>query len=137
MVRISSALFLILILTSGCNRGNQNKDAVRQAVVDHLAARQFNMATMDLQVASVQFNGAQADATVTFAPKGADASQGMSMQYHLEQQGNKWVVTGRKDSGSMPHGGGAMPPAAESPHGAPGSSRMPSPGDLPPAGTKK
>ena len=73
------------------------------------------------------------------------AAQGMSMKYHLEERSGKWVVTGRQDTGSSPHGAGAMPPAApgdnphgaapaDNPHGAaPASGKMPSPEDLPPA----
>ena len=125
---------------------------MRQGIVDHLQARQFNMATMDLDLTSVQFNGAHADATVSVYAKGTSAAQGMSMKYQLEQQGGKWVVVGRNDAGGAPHGGavatpgGAMPgagsphggamtaPGAESPHGG---AMMPAPGDLPPAGKKK
>ena len=110
------------------------------------------MATMDLDLTSVQFNGAHADATVSVYAKGTSAAQGMSMKYQLEQQGGKWVVVGRNDAGGAPHGGavatpgGAMPgagsphggamtaPGAESPHGG---AMMPAPGDLPPAAKKK
>ena len=125
---------------------------MRQGIVDHLQARQFNMATMDLDLTSVQFKGAHADATVSVYAKGTSAAQGMSMKYQLEQQGGKWVVVGRNDAGGAPHGGavatpgGAMPgagsphggamtaPGAESPHGG---AMMPAPGDLPPAAKKK
>ena len=125
-----------MVCLAGCNRGVQNKDAVRQGVLDHLAQRQMNVASMNVEVTSVQFNGNQADATVSFYPKGGNAAQGMSMQYQLEQKDGRWVVMGRKDAGSSPHGG-AMPPAApgmENPHG---TGKMPSPEDLPPAGQKK
>ena len=103
------------------------------------------MSKMDLALTAVQFNGNHADATVSVFLKGGSAADGMSMHYALEQQGGKWVVTGRKDAGP-PHGGataapgGAMPGAA-SPHGGAmppaGGAMMPSPGDLPPAGQKK
>jgi hypothetical protein len=124
-----------MLCLAGCNRGVQNKDAVRQGVLDHLAQRQMNVASMNVEVTSVQFNGNQADATVSFYPKGGNATQGMSMRYQLEQKDGRWVVMGRKDAGSSPHGG--MPPAApgmENPHGG---GNMPSPEDLPPAGRKK
>jgi hypothetical protein len=95
----------------------------------------MNVASMNVEVTSVQFNGNQAEATVSFYPKGGNAAQGMSMQYQLELKDGRWVVMGRKDAGSSPHGG--MPPAApgmENPHGG---GKMPSPEDLPPAGQKK
>ena len=62
----------------------------------------------------------------------------MSMGYKLEQQGGKWVVVGRQETGGAQHG--ATPPGAASPHGAApagGAGKMPSPEDLPPAGKKK
>jgi len=92
---------------------------------------------MNVEVTSFQIDGNQAQATVSFSPKGGSAAQGMSMQYRLEQKGGRWAVVGRKDAGASPHGGGAMPPAApgaENPHGG---GKMPSPEDLPPAGRKK
>jgi hypothetical protein len=104
---------------------------------------------MNVEVTSVQFNGSQAEATVSFTPKGGNAAQGMSMRYQLEQKGGRWVVVGRKDAGPSPHGGAGTPsgpPGMENPHGGgaptgpgtPGSAgKMPSPEDLPPAGQKK
>lgn len=153
MVRICATLLLIFSLAA-CNRGIQNNDAVRQGVIDHLAKAGLNVKGMDVALSSVQYNGNQADATVSITPKGGNPSQGMSMKYHLEQQGSQWVVTGRQDSSANPHGAGAMPGAAN-PHGggavpsganphaggemAPpgGGAPMPSPEDLPPAGKKK
>lgn len=136
----------------GCNRASQDKEAVRQAIMDHLKARGMNVAQMDVNVTAVQFNGDKAEATVAFAAKGAGPGQEMTLPYQLEKQGDKWVAQ-VKSSGGMPHGGiapgagGAMPvPGAENPHGsmsAPsvpsphGGAQMPSPESLPPAGTKK
>jgi hypothetical protein len=128
---------LLMVCLAGCNRGARDKEAIRQGVLDHLAEVQLNVASMKVEVTSVQIDGSQAQATVSFSPKGGNAAQGMSMQYRLEQKGGRWVVVGRKDAGSSPHGGGAMPPAApgaENPHGV---GKMPSPEDLPPAGQKK
>ena len=138
-----------MVCLAGCNRGVQDKDAVRQGVLDHLAQVQLNMASMNVEVTSVQFNGNHAEATVSFSPKGGNAAQGMSMRYQLEKKDGRWVVMGRKDAGQSPHGGRAMAPAApgmENPHGggapsAPGmpggAGKMPSPENLPPAGQKK
>jgi hypothetical protein len=134
--------FLIIVATiaaclTGCSRGTQSKDAVRSAVISYLQARQFNTASMDVNVSSVNFEGKRATATVMFAPKGASSSQGMSMQYQLEQQDNKWVVVGRKDSGGHAGGMVAAPPASESaPAANPHGGMMPAPESLPPAGKK-
>jgi len=85
---------------------------------------------------------------VAFTPKSAPGAAGMSMVYLLEQQGSKWVVTGRKQAGGAPHGGempggtanphGAMPPAGmPNPHGAEPGGAMPAPQDLPPVDKTK
>lgn len=105
----------------------------------------LNMSAMDVTVTNVTFNGNQAEASVSITPKNAPGG-GMNVNYHLEQEGAKWVVKGRKDAGGTPHGGGAVPsgamPGAENPHGGampPGATggKMPSPDDLPPTGKKK
>ncbi len=139
-MRIISAVLLTLCLAA-CNRGIQNKDAVRQGIVDHLKARNY---PVDVAVQSVTFKGNRADAVALITPKGGNASQGMTMPYQLEQQGNKWVVVGR-ETGANPHGG-AMPmpggeapapggmPGAQNPHGG---GQMPSPENLPPASKKQ
>ena len=130
---------LVALVVAACNRG-PNQEAVRQGVMDHLAQVGLNVQGMNVDVTSVKFNGNQAEATVAFTPKGGNTSQGMSMRYTLQQQGGKWVVTGRQDSGS-PHSGGAMPPGMANPHGGGmpgaqnphgGGGQMPSPEELPP-----
>ena len=143
-MRLISSLLLILCLAA-CQRGGQNNaDAVRQGVIDHLAKGNYNVAGMDIKIADIQFNGEQADATVSVTAKGQTSAMPMSFRYHMEHQNNKWVVVGLAKetchSGGMadpnaanPHGGAmpAAPPGAD-PHGG----KMPSPQDLPPA-TKK
>lgn len=130
---------MILLTLTACNRGNQSKEAVRQGVIDHLSNRNLNMGSMDIDVTSVQFNGDEANAMVVFTPKGAGASQGMTLRYRMQRKRDKWEVVSTEDSGHggqapagtpNPHGAGAIPAPQDSPHGA-----MPSPEDLPP--TKK
>jgi hypothetical protein len=152
-VRLISPFLLIACLAGCQHSGANNTDAVRQAVIDRLTKGSYNVSGMDIKVASVQFNGEQADANVSMTAKGQTGAPPMSITYHLERQNGKWVVTGLgkgsshgtaadpNAAGMNPHGG-AMPPAAPgaaNPHGgmapAAGSS-MPSPQDLPPA-TKK
>ena len=122
---------------------------MRQGVLDYLATKGMTAAAMEITVSAVKFNGDKADATVSFAPKGAKAGL-MAIQYHLELKDNKWTVVGKQDAGQ--HGGGQVPPGAspqggampgaDNPHGggmaAPGAGgKMPAPEDLPPAGKKK
>ncbi len=143
-----SAVLLLLVSLAACNRGFQNNEAVRQAVIDRMA--QKGVAGVDVTVTSVKFNGDEADVVASIMPKGGNPAAGMSMNYHLKQQGNKWVVVGTQDSTGSPHDGVAMPgdpmPGASNPHGgggvpttAPGggAAKMPSPEDLPPASKKQ
>ena len=79
-------------------------------MVNYISKRNdLTMSSMDVDVTNVTFNGKEAQALVSFKPKGAEASMGMSMRYTLEQKGNEWVVKGRADSGGMGAHGGAMP----------------------------
>src|SRR5579872_1413645 len=133
-----------MLSLAACNRGNQSKDAVRQGVLDYLAGKGLNMAGMNVDVTGVQFAGERAEATVSITAKGGAPGTGMSPVYVLEQKSGKWTVTGRKETGDAPHGGGMAPGVgAANPHGgamppAPGGEgKMPSPEDLPPAGKKK
>ena len=99
---------LAMLSLAACSRGLDDKEAVRQGVIDHLAARQFNMPGMSVELKSVKFDGDHADAVVSIAPKDAPAGAGMTLPYKLERREGKWVVIG--GSGS-PHPGAAMPPA--------------------------
>ncbi len=95
----------------GCNRGSESKEAIRQAVVDYLSQRgSLNLNSMQIDVVSVSFRQNEADAAVSYRPKGSNEG-GMTMNYTLQRQGNRWVVKGRSDSGSSSHGatGGQMP----------------------------
>ena len=145
-MRTACALALLLLL-AGCSRGGRNdRDAIRQGVIDHLAGTNLNIAAMDVDVTSVKYDGGKADVMVTFRAKGAGAgAPGMEMRYQMQQQGDRWAVTGTQDSGhssqappgtANPHGGGALPPGHPTSGGAappPGQGgAMPSPEDLPP-----
>ena len=101
-------------LLAGCNREINNKDAVRQGVVDYLTKRTgqtgLDMNLMNVEVTTVSFQNNEAHATIAFKPKGQDApGAGMTMNYVLERRGDKWVVKGRQESGMSPHGGSPAP----------------------------
>ena len=142
-----------MISLAACNRGPEKKEAVRQGVVEYLAAKGFNMPGMSVDVTSLQINGSQADVVVSIAPKGAPAGSGISMPYKMERKDGKWVViasTGGPHPGATmpagganPHGGGEMPMGGGNPHGgmmpppaAGGNPSMPSPNELPPVKKK-
>jgi galactitol-specific phosphotransferase system IIB component len=151
VVRLISPLVLLICLAA-CQRGQNTSDAVRQGVIDHLVEQKFDVAAMDVKVATVRFQGSEAVADVQVTLKNKGDSPPMNIRYQLENQKNKWVVTGLDQgnghggaadpnaAGANPHGG-AMPPGADNPHGgamppAGGAGNMPSPEDLPPV-TKK
>ena len=138
-------LALAVLSLAACHRGlDNNKEAVRQGVIDYLSSKGFNINGMSVDLTSVKFDGPHAEAVVSFAPKGGPKEGGMTMPYKLEQNGGKWVVTASAGThpganapggGANPHGGG-MP---ENPHGGmspSGSGGVPSPDDLPPVKKK-
>lgn len=120
----TAAAILAALLAAGCARNINNKDAVRQGVVDYLNKRRqqtgLDMGLMNVDVSNVTFQKNKATATVSFQPKSGGV-QGMSMNYVLERKGDQWVVKGRKESGMNPHGaqgmqgtpGMGMPPAGQ------------------------
>jgi hypothetical protein len=138
-VKLSLVIPVVLALAclAGCQKDIQNKDAVRQGVINYLTQnKNLSIGSMDIEVTQVNFKGNVADATVQFKPKGGDAASGMTMHYTLEQQANGWVVKKKADNGhgmtSMPQGGampGTMPGAMPMP-----SSAMPMPSGGMPAG---
>ena len=115
-----------------CNKGNvDTKEAVRQGVIDYLAGRSnLNVSSMNVEVTSVTFKENEANAMVTFAPKGGATGQPISIPYALERKGNRWVVKARP-TGQSPHGAA---PTGESPHGAmpPAGGEMPGGAAMPP-----
>ena len=118
----SIGLAAVALGLSGCNKAPETKEAVRQAVIEHVATK-VSLGSMDVEVTAVTFRGDEATAAVDFRPKGGGAGSGMQMNYTLEKKSGKWVVKGKPaDSKGAPHGaGGAMPPQG----GAMGGSDLP------------
>jgi hypothetical protein len=135
---VRTGLLLVpLLFAAACSRGNQNKEAIRQGVLDHLKGSSVNLAAMDMDITDVAFNGDDADVTVLFKPKGATAAQGMALHYRMEEKSGRWAVVNVEDSAH----GGAMSQGAPNPHGQGAGENahggaMPSPEDLPPTGQK-
>ena len=95
-------LLCAVVLLAACSRDIQNKEAVRQAVLDSLRARAqetgLNMDGMEVDVTAVSFAKDQARATVTFRVKGAAQQQPVRVEYLLDRQSNKWVVRSRGEA---------------------------------------
>ena len=112
-------LFAGLALLGCRGRGIDNEGAVRQGVIDYLTQRSdLNMKAMQVDVTSLSVRQDEADATVSFRPKGS-AGGGMQMRYTLERQGNRWVVKGKG------HSGAGQSPHGQAPAGMPGMPGMP------------
>lgn len=111
MTRLGIAACVLLL--GGCAGDLQTKDAVRQAVIDHLSARKgldLDLSAMVVDVTSVMFRADEAEATVAFRPRGGSASGGdMQMRYTLARNGSRWVV---KSKAGGEHGAASPPPAA-------------------------
>jgi hypothetical protein len=104
------AVLAITALTA-CSRAPQNKEAVRQAVIEHVSKNAgLDMSQMDVDVTAVSFKDKDANATVSFRPKGS-GDPGMRMNYTLQAKGNRWEVVKRTDSSTNPHGTAAPPGA--------------------------
>ena len=99
------------MITSGCQKSNQNPEAVKQAIIEHLSKRADNMlSSMDVDIKNVSFRSDGADAAVTFRPKGAKDG-GLDMNYELELKNSKWVVKPKPAAQGDPHGGAVPAPA--------------------------
>ncbi len=84
---------------------------------------------MDIQITTVTFRDNEADATISFKPKGGDPAAGMEMKYTLERKGNDWVVKKNPVAGGH---SGVMPEGMGSGMGAGQGMQMPP--NHPPAG---
>jgi len=126
-----SLLFVLGILSCSSSANLNSKDAVRKAVMDHLSQRKgldLNMNAMELDIGDVAFRANDADATVSFRPKGSQTAA-MTMTYSLVRDGSQWKVKPKAagEGGANPHGTVAPP--------APAGAALP-PGH-PPVGQKK
>lgn len=131
MNRLLPAISAVFLLFAACSKNIQTKEAVLKGITAHLSKRtDMPLTSMKIEIASVNFRGNEADAVVSFTPKGMEGSAGMQMRYTLEKKGNEWMVKSRADSG----GHGAMAPGAAPPGGGkPGQSSLPP--DHPPIGS--
>jgi len=127
-VKLKVCLLLAAALC-GCARKAENTEAVRQAIIQRVS-KSMSLDQMDVNVTSVSFHGDQADAVVSFAPKGMPSSP-VTFQYNLERHGSGWVVKGHAQSANHGGGMGQTDPQAGMPAGHPPvdgqSTRQPSP----------
>lgn len=124
----SAAICLTALVLAGCAKNIDTPEAVKDGVLKDIA-KKVDVGSMDVNVDSVSFREKEADAQVSFMPKGAPSSQAITMNYVLERQGDEWHIKSRSMDmhGKQPAGQAALPP------GHPGVSGAPNPGTpLPP-----
>ena len=100
---------LALAALTACSHGNVDSlEAVKQGVIRDIS-KNVNIGAMDVSVVSVSFRDKEADAMVSFAPKGGTAAQGLTMKYTMERQGSEWHIKSRAQSDMQRHAGQAQP----------------------------
>ncbi len=130
----------VLALAGCAHRNTDNLEAVKQGVIRDIS-KNINVGAMDVNVVSVSFRGLEADAVVSFAPKGGTPAQGLTMNYTMERKGDEWHIKSRAQSDLQKHAAQAPPggmqgggmQGGEMPPGHPSTGQSPSSGgSLPP-----
>ncbi len=105
------AVILVALLATGCSSNANTPEAVRRAILDHLASRpDLDLKGIQVDVASVSFRADEADALVSFRPRSGQGDA-FQMRYTLERKAGRWVVKSKSQAGGMPHGAaGGLPP---------------------------
>ena len=123
MNRAFLAAFLgtLLLFTGACKSRTENKDALRDAVVKHIAAISgLNVNNMTVVVTQATIDGDKAQASVDIRAKSSDPSApAMQLTYELQKQGNDWVVVKGQATGGMQHPAPGQVPPGSMPPGHP------------------
>lgn len=95
---MKSATFLLALTLAGylagCAKNIDTTEAVKAGVIKDIA-KKVDVDSMDVNVDSVSFREKEADAKVSFWPKGGDRSQSITMTYVLARQGDEWRIKSR------------------------------------------
>ena len=98
-----------LAALAACSHSNVDSlDAVKRGVINDIS-KNVNIGAMDVNVVSVSFRDKEADAVVSFAPKGGTAAQGLTMNYTMERAGSEWHIKKRAQSDLQRHAAQANP----------------------------
>jgi hypothetical protein len=114
-------LCLAAVLLAGCSKNIDTTEAVNEGIIKDIA-KKVDVGNMELNVDSVSFRDKEADATVSFWPKGATSAQSMTMNYHLDRQGDEWHVKSRDVS---THGQQQQQQGRQAPPLQPGQTTLP------------
>ena len=119
---LATTLGALALLGAGCKSKTDNKDAIRDGVVKHIASMNgLNMNNMTVTVTQATINGDSAQASVDIRAKNSDpGAPPMQMVYQMQKQGAEWVVVKSQPTGGMQHPApGEMPPQGQMPPGHP------------------
>jgi hypothetical protein len=128
MNRVLLAAFAgMMLLTVGCKSETDNNDALRNAVVKHIASMNgLNVNNMTITVTKATINGNQAEANVDIRATDSDPKASpMQFLYEMRKQGKEWVVVNGQPLGGMQHPAPGEMPSAELPPGHPGNAQAP------------
>ena len=102
---LAALLSGFLLLAGGCKSKTENKDAIRDGVVKHIAEMKgLNVNNMTITVTKATINGDKAQADVDIRAKNSDPSApAMQLTYDLQKQGDEWVVLKGQPTGGMQH----------------------------------
>jgi hypothetical protein len=117
-----AALLVIFLLAGGCKSKIDNKDAIRDGVIRHIAGMSgLNVSNMVITVTKATVNGDKAQADVDIRAKNGDPSApAMQVSYELQKRGEEWVVLKGQPTGGMQHPApGELPPQGNLPPGHP------------------
>jgi hypothetical protein len=138
-----AVLFAALLSFSACKRQQNENEAIRAAIMQHLSGlKSLNLSAMEMDLKNVAINGDQAHAEAEFRPKtGAPPGAGMQVSYNLEKRDGAWVVLKSQTAGGMiqhpdpgqnPHSNSAVHPGSLpnfsdvlNPGGAPSQGNLP------------
>ncbi len=115
-----------MLCLAGCSKNIDTPEAVKEGVLKDIA-KKVDVNAMDVSVDSVSFREKEATAQVSFRPKGSPAgSQGITMNYALERDGDEWRIKSRNMQGhdQAQPGVSQMPPGHPL-TGAAGGQQMP------------
>jgi hypothetical protein len=108
-VRLAITGALALAALTACSHSNVDTlEAVKRGVLNDIS-KNVNIGAMDVSVVSVSFRDKEADAVVSFAPKGGTAAQGLTMNYTMERAGTEWHIKKRAQSDLQRHAAQANP----------------------------
>jgi len=124
------AAFSAALLLAGCSKNIDTADAVKTSVIKDVS-KKMDVKNMDVNVVSVAFRGTEADAAVSFSPKGVPAGQSIVMKYTLTRDGEEWKIKARALEAQGAHAATGGAPGGEMPAGHPGAAGGAAPGAAP------